>query len=324
LRRALVIGAGGQDGSYLCELLLEKGYDVAGVLRRPPLDEVPNLEGIRDEIRLVQVDLLAFEGLEAEIREFEPEEIYNLASLSFGPHAWSDPIRTAQVSALAVCQLLEAIRVSPVAPRFFQASSAWVFGRPAQSPQNEQTPYAPVEPYGAAKAYADFLVGAYRERYGAFACSGILYNHESPRRPKRFVSRKITRSAAAIKLGLERELTLGDIEAARDWGYAEDFVAAAWMMLQAEHPDDYVIATGQTHTVREFAEAAFATLDLDWNEHVRLDPELRRGSAQVANLVGDSAAARRRLGWAPEVTFQELVERMVAADVEDLSRDSRS
>ena len=318
-RRALVIGAAGQDGSYLCELLITKGYEVSGIVRRDAPEAIPNLAAVRDEIRLVQADLGDFPRVEKEIREFAPSEIYNLAAVSFGPDAWRDPVGTARVGTLAVCRLLEAIRASAVMPRFFQASSAWVFGQAEHAPQTERTPYRPVEPYGAAKAYADFMIRAYRERYRVFACSGIFYNHESPRRSERFVTRKITRTAAAIKLGLQRELVLGDIDAVRDWGYAKDFVKAAWLMLQAERPDDYVVATGEAHTVREIAELAFAALDLDWRSHVRVDSALMRGSYPEADLIGDATAAVERLGWKPSVTFEELITLMVEADIKDLS-----
>jgi GDPmannose 4,6-dehydratase len=321
-RRALVIGAAGQDGSYLTELLVEKGYDVTGVIRRDPADRIPNLDGVRDRIALVQADLGDAPRLEQAIRDFEPDEIYNLASVSFGPDAWSDPVLTAQLGTVALTALLEAIRASRVPARFFQASSAWVFGQPEHSPQNEQTPYAPSEPYGAAKAFGDFLVRAYRARYDQFACSALFYNHESPRRPERFVTRKITRAAAAIKLGLQSEVVLGDIDAARDWGYAKDFVAAVWAMLQADEPEDYVIATGEPHTVRELIELAFSHVGLDWEEHVTFNPALRRGGGQVANLVGDSSKLRERLGWKPTVTFEELVRLMVDADLDELSRNS--
>lgn len=323
-RRALVIGAAGQDGSYLCELLVEKGYEVAGVVRRSLDEPMPNLDRVRDDIRLVKADLADFDRVEEEIREFEPDEIYNLASVSFGLDAWSDPIQTAKLGTVAVCRLLEAICASPAQPRVFQASSAFMFGRPEVVPQTERTPYAPVEPYGAAKAYAAFMIKAYREHRGTFGCAGIFYNHESPRRPERFVSRKITKTAAAIKLGLERELVLGDIDAVRDWGYAKDFVEAAWLMLQAQHADDYVIATGEGHTVREFAEAAFAVLDLDWSDYVSIDPALLRGAGQAADLVGDPTAAREHLGWTPSVTFQDLVGLMVEADLRALSTQSAS
>jgi GDPmannose 4,6-dehydratase len=282
---------------------------------------MPNLDPVRDAIRIVQADVAEVGPLEAEIRTFEPDEIYNFASVSFGPDAWRDPFETARVAALGACNLLEAIRASSARPRLFQASSAWVFGRPEVAPQNERTPHAPVEPYGAAKAYADFMTRAYRDGQGVFACSGILYNHESPRRSPRFVSRKITKTAAAIKLGLERELALGEIDAVRDWGYAKDFVQAAWLMLQADEPHDYVVATGEAHTVRELAEIAFGALELDYSEYLRIDPAATRRGGQVANLLGDPTAARDRLGWTPSVSFEELVTLMVEADVSELARD---
>jgi GDPmannose 4,6-dehydratase len=316
--RALVIGAGGQDGSYLSELLVEKGYDVTGIVRRDP-EEVPNLTAVRDRIRLVQADLEEPGRIEREIVELQPDEIYNFASISFGPDAWSDPIATAELGAVAVCRLLEAIRESGREARFFQASSAWVFGRPEVTPQDERTPFAPVEPYGAAKAYAAFIVRAYRESHGVFGCSGIFYNHESPRRSERFVTRKITRAAAAIKLGLERELVLGEMDVVRDWGYAADYVEAAWLMLQPEQPGDYVVATGEGHTVREFAELAFQAVGLDWSEYVRHDSALVRAGSQVADLIGDASAAREQLGWSPSVGLRELVELMVEGDLRELS-----
>jgi GDPmannose 4,6-dehydratase len=320
LRRALVIGAAGQDGSYLCELLVEKGYEVTGVVRRPPAEGVPNLADVRDDVRLVQADLVEPGQVETVLRELAPDEVYNVAGPSFGPDAWSDPVGLAHVDAVAVCRLLESVRANVPSARFFQASSALVFGRPPTSPQSELSPYAPVELYGAAKAYADFLVRAYRDRHGVFACSGILYNHESPRRDARFASRKITRTAAAIKLGLEQELLLGDLDAVRDWGFAGDYVEAAWRMLQADGADDYVVATGEPHTVQELVEVAFGMLGLEWRKHVRVDPALQRGSAQPTDLIGDSTRARERLGWVPSVGFEELVELMVRADVDELAR----
>jgi len=324
-RRALVLGAAGQDGSYLCELLVEKGYEVVGVVRGSPSDRLPNLDGVRDRVRLVQADLLTdLDRVCAEIRELEPDEIYNLASISFGPDAWARPLETVHLGARAVAGLLEAIRSGAADSRFFQASSPWVFGRPELTPQTERTPYAPVEPYGAAKACGDFLVRAYRDRYGVFACSGILYNHESPRRSARFVTRKVTQAAAAIKLGLERELLLGEIDAVRDWGYAKDFVEAAWLMLQADRAVDHVVATGEAHTVRNLVELAFGLVDLDWRDCVRLDPELARGESRGADLVGDATAARERLGWAPSISFSDLVRLMVEADLREVSGDRTS
>jgi GDPmannose 4,6-dehydratase len=317
--QALVIGAAGQDGSYLCELLLEKGYEVAGVVRRDPAGVLPNLESVRDEIRLVHADIADTERLRGIIVELDPDEIYNFASVSFGPDAWNDPVETARLGTVAFAALIALVREHAPSARLFQSSSAWVFGQPARSPQDENTPYSPVEPYGAAKAFGDFLVRAYRARDGLFACSGIFYNHESPRRPDRFVTRKITQAAAAISLGRGDELVLGDLEALRDWGYAKDFVGAAWSMLQADEARDYVIATGEAHSVREFVEVAFGALDLDWERHVRFDPAFQRTRAEVANLVGDSSAARSRLGWQPSVSFGELVRMMVEADVAALS-----
>jgi GDPmannose 4,6-dehydratase len=314
-RSALVIGASGQDGSYMTELLVEQGYHVVGVVRRDPAGEIPNLEAVRDRIELVQADLLDTDALERAIATYEPAELYNFAAVSFGPDAWTDPVRTTELGSLAVARLLEAVRRATPSPRFFQASSAWVFGQPSASPQTERTPYAPVEPYGAAKAFGDFLIRGYRVRHDLFACSGIYYNHESPRRPDRFVTRKITKAAASIRSGLATQLALGDLDARRDWGYAVDYVRAAWLMLQAGEPSDYVIATGETHAVRELVDLAFAAAGLDWESHVRVSPSLARPKGQVANLVGDSSAARAALGWETTVSFEELVRLMVEADL---------
>jgi len=318
-RSALVVGAAGQDGSYMCELLVAKGYDVVGLVRRDPAAELPNLASVRERITLVQADIADVERVAATVADQRPDEVYNFASVSFGPDAWSHPLETARVGAVAFAGLIQAVREHAPTARLFQSSSAWVFGAPAAAPQSEATPYAPVEPYGAVKAYADHLIRSYRGRDDLFACSGIFFNHESPRRSERFATRKITRAAAAISLGRETELVLGDLDAQRDWGYAPDFVRAAWSMLQADVPRDYVIATGELHSVRELVEIAFAALGLDWERHVRIDPALRRGAGAVANLVGDASAARRDLGWDPTVTFDGLVRLMVAADVEALS-----
>lgn len=315
IRSALVIGAAGQDGSYMTDLLIEHGYRVAGIVRRDPADEIPNLEHIRDRVDLVQADLMDMATIERAIAAYEPAELYNFASVSFGPDAWSDPARTVELGSLAVAQLLEVIRRANPSPRYFQASSCWVFGQPRESPQTEQTRYAPVEPYGAAKALGDFLIRGYRARYDLFACSGIYYNHESPRRPDRFVTRKITKAAASIRSGSAAKLELGDLEAHRDWGYAKDYVKAAWLMLQANDPADYVIATGETHTVREFVELAFTAAGLEWERHVHVNPSLKRPKGEVANLVGDPSAARDELGWMPTVSFDRLVALMVNADL---------
>jgi GDPmannose 4,6-dehydratase len=317
-RSALVLGAAGQDGSYLVELLLERGYRVVGVVRDATTD-LANLAAVRERIDLVHADLRDTERLAEAVAEHEPAEIYNVAFSSFGPDAWENAPLALELGASAVARLLEAARTARHPPRLFQASSAWVFGRPSESPQSERTPYAPVEPYGVAKAAGDFLVRAYRERYGLFACSGLLYNHESPRRSPRFVTRKVTRAAAAISAGRESELRLGDLDARRDWGYAPDYVRAAWLMLQAEEPRDYVVATGETHTVRELVELAFTSMGLRVEDHVRVDPELARPTGQVADLVGDASAARSELGWAPTVGFEELVRSMVESDLERLS-----
>jgi GDPmannose 4,6-dehydratase len=318
-RTALVIGAAGQDGSYLTELLLGRGYQVVGVVRGGAAGELTNLEHVLGRIDLVTADLADTDAIVDTVATYEPDELYNFASVSFGPDAWDDPVRTIELGALAIARLLEGLRTIRAAPRFFQASSSWVFGRPTQSPQNERTPYAPVEPYGAAKALGDFLIRGYRERHDLYACSGLFYNHESPRRPERFVTRKITKAAASIALGLSDGLVLGDVDARRDWGSATDYVRAAWLMLQADEPADFVVATGQTHTVREFAEVAFSTAGLDLERHLTLDPALSRPKGQVADLIGDASAAGSALGWSPTVTFEELVRSMVDADLATLS-----
>lgn len=319
---AAVIGAAGQDGSYLTELLLEHEYHVVGIVRSDPSEELPNLEHVRDRIELVRADLADTAAIVDALATYEPSELYNFASVSFGPDAWTDPVGTAELGALAIARLLEAIRSTSPGLRFFQASSAWVFGRPTEVPQNELTPYAPVEPYGAAKAFGDFLIRGYRERHDLYACSGLFYNHESPRRPVRFVTRKITNAAASIALGLSDRLVLGDVEAQRDWGFAGDYVRAAWMMLQADEPADHVIATGHGHTVRAFAETAFSLVGLDLDRHLGVDPTLSRPKGQVANLIGDASAARARLGWSPSLEFDALVKMMVDADLAALSNRS--
>jgi len=323
-RTALVIGAAGQDGSYLTELLLGQGYAVVGVVRGGEATRLTNLEHVLDSIRLVTADLADTDTIIDAVATYEPDELYNFASVSFGPDAWDDPVRTVELGGLAIARLLEGLRSLRAAPRFFQASSSWVFGRPTRSPQNEQTPYAPVEPYGAAKALGDFLIRGYRERHDLFACSGLFYNHESPRRPERFVTRKITRAAASIALGLSNQLVLGDVEARRDWGFAADYALAAWLMLQADEPADFVVATGRPRTVRQFAEAAFEAAGLELERHLVLDPSLSRARGQVADLVGDSSAARSALGWSPTVAFDELVRLMVDSDLSSLSGETRS
>ncbi|MFY9470052.1 MAG: GDP-mannose 4,6-dehydratase [Solirubrobacterales bacterium] len=316
--RAMVIGASGQDGSYMSELLLDRGYNVLGVVRRDPATEFPNLAGVRERIELTQAELTDSDALAAAVAAFRPQEVYNFASVSFGPDAWTEPSRTTELGTLAVAKLIETLLDHDDPVRFFQASSSWVFGRPAESPQNEDTCFRPAEPYGSAKAFGNFLIRNFRDHSGFFGCSGIFFNHESPRRPEQFVTRKITRTAARIKLGLADELTLGDIEARRDWSFAGDFVEAVWLMLQQDTPDDYVLASGQLHSVREFVAAAFVRLDLDWERYVRYDESLKRGQAQVTDLLGDATRAQDRLGWQPRVAFEDLVAMMVDADLAEL------
>lgn len=318
-RRAVVVGAAGQDGSYLCEALIEDGYSVTGVVRSDPAGALPNLHAVRDRMTLVRADLADTAELERLLADVQPDQLYNVASVSFGPDAWADPVATTALGTVALAGLLEAVRRCPRPPRFFQASSAWVFGRPSVAPQNEATPIAPVEPYGAAKAFGNALIRAYRDRYDLFACSGIFFNHESPRRPERFVTRKVTRAAARVSLGLADGVTLGDLDAQRDWGYAADYVGAARAMLDAATPDDYVVATGKLHSVRELAELAFSHVGLDWQRHVRVDDGLGRGRGIVANLVGDASRARAELGWLPRTSFETLVRLMVDADLAELS-----
>ena len=311
-RRAIITGIGGQDGSYLAELLLERGYEVVGTVRRP--DAVyENLASVREQVELVQAELLHEDALVAVLRAYAPHEVYNLASPSFVPMSWREPVRTAEFAAVGVTSLLEAIRAVDPTIRVYQASSSEIFGEPAEVPQTEGTRLAPVTPYGVAKAYGHFIIGAYRRRYGLHASCGILYNHESPRRPVDFLPSKVAHAAAAISLGLERELPLGDLEAQRDWGYACDYVEVMWRMLQRDEPRDYVIATGELHSVRELTEVAFAHVGLDWREHVRVDDSLRRGRAELHRLVGDASRARRELDWRPTVGFEQLVQLLVDA-----------
>jgi GDPmannose 4,6-dehydratase len=319
-RRALVTGVGGQDGSLLARLLLDEGYEVAGVVRRDPGAYAENLADVLPRIELVTADLLDRASLAAALRRTRPTEVYNLAAPSFVPRSWDEPVRTAEFAAVGATSLLEAIREVDPAIRFYQASSSEIFGEPRETPQSEDTAPSPLTPYGVAKAYAHFIAASYRRRYGMFTCCGILYNHESPLRPVDFLPRKVARAAAAISLGLERELVLGDLSARRDWGYAGDYVRAMWLMLQHSEPGDYVIATGVSHSVEELVEQAFAAVELDWRDHVRSDTALYRGAAELHDLVGDATKAREVLGWEPEVSFEELVRLMVETDCARLSQ----
>ena len=299
-RRALITGIGGQDGSYLAELLLGEGYEVFGIVRRGLSKPYENLEPIRGRIELIQEDLLDQLSLVEALRSCCPHEVYNLASVSFVPMSWRQPVLTAEFAAVGVTTMLESIRAVDPNIHFYQASSSEIFGEPREVPQTEDTPLAPLTPYGVAKAYGHFITRSYRKRYGLHASSGILYNHESPRRPLDFVTRKVAHAAAGVKLGLKGELRLGDLDARRDWGYAQDYVRAMWLMLQQNEPDDYVIATGVTHSVRELVELAFSQLELDWTEYVKVDESLVRGRAELHDLVGDSSRANGRLKLVPE------------------------
>jgi GDPmannose 4,6-dehydratase len=310
--RALVTGVGGQDGSYLAELLLERGYEVVGLVR-DLATEYPNLSAVRDRIERVSADLLDTRVLTQLLSDHRPSEVYNLASPSFVPRSWDHPIETAEFAAVGVTALLEAVREVDDTIRVYQASSSEIFGEPVETPQRESTPLAPVTPYGVAKAYGHFIVGSYRRRYGLHASCGILYNHESPRRPVAFLPSKVAHGVAAIAAGRATELTLGDLDAQRDWGYARDYVEAMWAMLQRDEPADYVIATGELHSVGELVEAAFAHAGLDWRAHVRIDESLKRGQAELHRLVGDPSRAQTSLAWQRTVSFEELVALLVDA-----------
>ena len=311
---ALITGITGQDGSYLAEHLLDQGYTVVGVVRHSSSDVSPRIEHLRDRIALEGADLFDQTSLLNIIDRYQPDEVYNLAAQSFVPASWQQPILTGEVTALGVTRLLEAVRLSRPEARVYQASSSEMFGKVREVPQRETTPFYPRSPYGVAKLYGHWIAVNYRESYGMHVCSGILFNHESPRRSTQFVSRKITDRVARIKHGLAHELRLGNLNAQRDWGYAPDYVRAMALMLQQEVPRDYVVASGETHSVREFCELAFAAAGLDWTDHVIVDPALLR-PADVDLLVGDATLARTELGWAPTVTFPELVRLMIEADL---------
>jgi GDPmannose 4,6-dehydratase len=321
-RRALVTGVTGQDGSYLAEVLLDKGYEVFGMTRRASTENVERIGHLIDRITLVQGDLLDQPSLASALRESSPTEVYNLAAQSFVPTSWNQPVLTAEFTAVGVTRLLEAIRAVDPSIRFYQASSSEMFGKVREVPQTEQTPFYPRSPYGVAKAYAHYLTVNYRESYGLYACSGILFNHEGPRRGLEFVTRKITWHAAAIKLGRAAELRLGNLDAKRDWGYARDYVEAMWLMLQQAEPRDYVIGSGETHSVRELVELAFGHVGLDYRQYVVSDPRFHR-PAEVDLLLADPTKARTELGWKPKVSFPELVAMMVNADMTRLSAAAR-
>jgi GDPmannose 4,6-dehydratase len=316
---ALITGVTGQDGSYLAEFLLDMGYKVVGMVRRSSTVNFQRIEHIQDRIELVPGDLLDQMSLVDALREHRPDQVYNLAAQSFVPTSWRQPVFTGEATALGVTRMLEAVHMVSPEIRFYQASSSEMFGKVREVPQNEATPFYPRSPYGVAKVYGHWITVNYRESYDLFACSGILFNHESPRRGLEFVTRKVTFGAAKIKLGLAHELHLGNLDSRRDWGYAGDYVRAMWLMLQQDHPDDYVVGTGATHSVRELCQAAFGCLDLDWEQHVVVDPKFYR-PAEVDLLVSDPTKAREVLGWEPKVRFEELIEMMVSADL-DLLRE---
>ena len=319
-KTALITGITGQDGSYLADFLLSQGYRVVGMVRRSSTVTFDRIRHIQDKIEIVQGDLLDLTSLVDILRECKPNEVYNLAAQSFVPTSWKQPVLTGEFTALGVTRMLEAVRMVDPAIRFYQASSSEMFGKVQEIPQTEKTPFYPRSPYGVAKVYGHWITVNYRESYNLFACSGILFNHESPRRGLEFVTRKVTYTVAKIKLGLASELHLGNLDSKRDWGYAPDYVRAMWLMLKQDHPDDYVVATGETHSVRELCEVAFERVGLDWQKYVIVDPAFIR-PAEVDHLIGDPEKAGRVLGWEPSVTFRQLIELMVDADLELLQKN---
>jgi GDPmannose 4,6-dehydratase len=320
--KSLITGVTGQDGSYLAEFLLGKGYDVYGVVRRSSVENFERIQHLRDRLHLVQADLLDQLSLINVIKDIRPREVYNLAAQSFVPTSWVQPVLTAEFTALGVTRMLEAIRLVDPQIRFYQASSSEMFGKVKASPQNEATPFYPRSPYGVAKVYGHWITVNYRESYNLFACSGMLFNHESPRRGHEFVSRKVTDGVARIKLGLQKELRMGNLDARRDWGYAGDYVEAMWMMLQQPQPSDFVVATGVAHSVLDLVEIAFDAAGLKWKDHVVIDKTLLR-PAEVDNLVGDASKAHRVLGWKPRTDFRGLLAMMVENDLKEVKRERR-
>jgi GDPmannose 4,6-dehydratase len=324
MKKALITGITGQDGSHLADLLLEKGYEVHGVVRRSSTENFERIAHLKDKVQLHQADLLDQLSIIDVLEDVHPEEVYNLAAMSFVPTSWKQPVLTGEFTAIGVTRMLEAINlIDPKGIRFYQASSSEMFGKVQEIPQRETTPFYPRSPYGVAKVYGHWITVNYRESYQMFCCSGILFNHEGPRRGREFVTRKVTDAAARIKVGLQQGLRLGNLDAQRDWGYAGDYVRAMWLMLQQNQPEDYVIATGKTHSVRKLVEIAFGTLDLDWKKYVVQDPTLMR-PAEVDSLVGDSSKARGILGWKPEVDFEQLIQMMVVADLERARKEKAS
>jgi GDPmannose 4,6-dehydratase len=315
LKKALITGITGQDGSYLAEFLLLKGYEVYGMVRRSSTINYERISHIQDRLKLMPGDLLDQNSLIEALKISEPDEVYNLGAQSFVPTSWNQPVLTGEFTALGVTRMLEAIRTVNPKIRFYQASSSEMFGKIQETPQNEKTPFYPRSPYGVAKVYGHWITVNYRESYRIFCCSGILFNHESPRRGWEFVSRKVTSAAAKIKLGLQKELRMGNLDAHRDWGFAGDYVEAMWLMLQQDEPEDFVIATGISHSVQDLIQAAFDHLGLDWEEYVKIDPKLLR-PAEVDYLVGDATKAKAKLGWQPKVTFEELIKMMTDSDLQ--------
>lgn len=317
-KRALITGITGQDGSYLAELLLSEGYDVYGVVRRASTENYERIEHLRGQITLLQADLLDQSSLVQAIRESNPSELYNLAAQSFVPTSWAQPVLTAEFTAIGVTKVLEAMRAVNPEIRFYQASSSEMYGKVLEVPQSEDTPFYPRSPYGVAKVYGHYITVNYRESYNLHASSGILFNHESPRRGLEFVTRKVTDGVSRIKLGLATELRMGNLDSQRDWGFAGDYVKAMWLMLQQDTPDDFVVATGETHTVKELVQLAFDRVGLDWEKYVVIDPRFIR-PAEVDLLIGEPAKAKNVLGWVPQTSFQTLVNMMVDADMDRLS-----
>lgn len=315
MKRALITGVTGQDGSYLAELLLEQGYEVHGIVRRASTEAFERINHLSGRIHLHQADLLDQLSLIDALKESNPDEVYNLAAQSFVPTSWKQPVLTSEFTAIGVTRMLEAIHLlGKDRIKFYQASSSEMFGKVVEVPQKESTPFYPRSPYGVAKVYGHWITVNYRESYNMYCCSGILFNHESERRGREFVTRKVTDGVARIKLGMAKELRLGNLDSKRDWGFAGDYVRAMWLMLQQDKPDDYVVATGETHTVKRLVELAFQAAGLNWEKHVVIDPALVR-PAEVDLLIGDPAKAKAKLGWTPQVSFEQLVDRMVKADL---------